>query len=180
MMNEAPYKTVNHALRDAYYTAVKVPYKVPSLIPSSGSFDPKGWDDFAGDAGMIMRAVRDTLSFEHQTIVNALYVIPEDSNMESLKQVCCNLLSDEITEYHPCKKSFLLYLIRQWSGYSLNIGLSRWAEELQVTERTLRNWKMGWTTARGDENGIYPMLDRKLDAARSMLAPEFRLKGWID
>jgi len=179
-MNETPYKSVNHALCDAYMTAVKVPYKVPSLVPSSASFDPKTWDEFAGDAGMIMAAVKETLTEHHQIIIDGLYVIPEEAHLDALKLVCCQLLTKEIAEYHPADKNYILYLVQEWAGYNLKVTLDWWCDKLKVNEKTLRRWKLGWNTARGTENGIYPILDRRLDAARGLLAPEFRLRGWIE
>ncbi len=180
MRLSTPYKSVNHALRDVYMTAVKVPYKTPSLVPASPSFEPKSWDDFAGDAGMIMRTVKETLTDHQQVIINALYIIPETGHLETIKNLCCSMLANEIAEYHPADQSFLIYTIKSWAGYNYKLTLDWWAEQLNVNEKTLRRWRHGWCTARGKENGIMPILDTRLHTARGILAPEFRMKGWIE
>ena len=163
------FKSVSHALNFAYSTAVRTPYSSPvtllSTTRSEGMFN--GWDEVAGQAGIIFNCLKQ-LSKHDVFLVEAAFIIPDGLDMAGRKIEALSELVEFIQKRIPkADINFITDIVYQWTGGE---GYSNeyWSKELKVTERTIRMWRSG-NMQRG-KDGIETMLESDLNIAKSRLA----------
>lgn len=174
------YKSVSHALRSAYFTAAKDPYKRPAMntvCDPMAKGEPVSWDELAGQAGMIFSEIREHLTENQKAVVDALYIVPETKSFEMQKINACLALAEDLSKEHSIDLLYLQAAVTGWSGITMVHSEQWWADKLGKTTRTLRHWRHG--NVQRHKPGIFGSLDFRLDMARSKLSPAFRENGWI-
>lgn len=173
------YLSVNHVLNDAYFALAKTPYVIPVMNrmfkPGGGKGEPRTWDDYAGQAGMVFAVLRDTLNVSDRALLDAWKITPETLDLFKRKVVAIQRIAAEVADELGIDRRYTFVVVAQYSGLVAQRSEDWWAEKLGKSTRTLRRLRNG--TDR--HMGIHGALDRRKDRIYSRLGVRFRALGWL-
>lgn len=160
MNNDAPFETVDHALKHAF--AFEAKDMINSCQFADGSIRATDgysvWDDVA-QAGLTIHLANRTLMLPEREfmVANYTFAIKDKLGLINRKELSCKLVSFGIYEQidRKCDRWFVNDVVRGYCGLSRQHTDRWWSNHLGITDRQLRNYKKG----RGKTLGIITNCD---------------------
>jgi hypothetical protein len=185
--DDAPYTSVNQALRSAYGSegryVIQMSQAIAGLRGGGVRIRPNpywegltAWERVA-QAALTLLLVRQTLQGVKLLVVEAHYTVPADDNLTLRKQGRLIALSERVCGAIDTKPDsrYLLAAVAAWAGFG-ELDDKEWSKQLSVHTKTLQRWRVG----RGEYGqGITGVLDDWLDGARRELGGPMREAGLI-
>lgn len=184
----APYSSAHEALRTAYRIEATDVCEVSSYLaglrgggiglPSDG-LTP--WDRIT-EAAMIIAVMRATLPESLRDVIELFYTVPSDPVLADRRELVARVVSFRLADkmVGNIDRWYLCDVVCEWAGGKRNRMKSdqSWAKELQVTQRTLHNWRCGRKN-RGMV-GIMNEMDRLLKQGCGIVESVFIQKGIVN
>lgn len=181
---DCPYKSVRHALGDAYRWEAIHPVEISSIYRDlrGGTVKIRNGSnlsalDNVAQAAMTIAFTRRTIPEHARDIVELWYTVPEGIVLEGRKENLSRLMGDRLRESVKADKWFLVDVAREWSGLKPERDSAAWAVELGRDETTIRLWRNGRPSKY--TIGAFQILDGMLTAAESELFLPMREAGLI-
>lgn len=183
-MRDTPFKSVSHALSEAYKWQAIFPVEISSIYRDLRggtvrlAVDEMSVHDHKAQSALTLNLISRVLDQEGQEIINLKYIVPTTMSLAGDKELNARLIGERLYQrMHRAEKWFLVDCAREWGGLPNLRTISEWAKELGRDESTLRTWRNGRPSKY--LLGAFELMDDMLRRAKSELGDPMREAGLI-